>query len=105
VCCSPKGEEQTLVYYDAVEKKLKVDTRKSSLTEGQRGTRPAGWNSRPASCPVPRVRRQIGGRGVSQRRQAVMRAYIRRDSVGVSLPRGPARGTLDAREMMPSNAY
>ena len=34
VCCSPGGEEQTLVYYDAAEKKLKVDTTKSSLTEG-----------------------------------------------------------------------
>ena len=34
VCCSPDGEEQTLVYYDAAEKKLKVDTNKSSLTEG-----------------------------------------------------------------------
>ena len=31
VCRSPDGEEQTLVYYDAVEKKLKVDTTKSSL--------------------------------------------------------------------------
>jgi ABC-type dipeptide/oligopeptide/nickel transport system permease subunit len=29
VCCSPDGEEQTLVYYDATDKKLKVDTRKS----------------------------------------------------------------------------
>ncbi|MEE8450682.1 MAG: GH32 C-terminal domain-containing protein, partial [Thermoguttaceae bacterium] len=34
VCCSADGEEQTLVYYDAVEKKLKVDTNRSSLTEG-----------------------------------------------------------------------
>ena len=34
VCRSPDGEEETLVYYDAVEKKLKVDTTKSSLTEG-----------------------------------------------------------------------
>ena len=37
VCCSPGGEEQTLVYYDALEKKLKVDTTKSSLAEGPRG--------------------------------------------------------------------
>src|SRR5262245_48877123 len=26
VCCSPMNEEQTLVYYDAVAKKLKIDT-------------------------------------------------------------------------------
>ncbi len=34
VCCSPDGEEQTVVFYDAVEKKLKIDTTKSSLGEG-----------------------------------------------------------------------
>ncbi|MDP6546351.1 MAG: glycoside hydrolase family 32 protein [Phycisphaerae bacterium] len=33
VCCSPDGKEQTLIYYDAADKKLKVDTRKSSLGE------------------------------------------------------------------------
>ena len=34
VCCSPDGEEQTVIYYDATDKKLKVDTTKSSLGEG-----------------------------------------------------------------------
>jgi hypothetical protein len=34
VCCSPGAEEQTLVYYDATDKKLKIDTTKSSLGEG-----------------------------------------------------------------------
>jgi beta-fructofuranosidase len=34
VCCSPGGEEQTLVYYDAAERRLKVDTMKSSLSDG-----------------------------------------------------------------------
>lgn len=29
VCCSPDNEEQTLVYYDAVEKKLTIDTEQS----------------------------------------------------------------------------
>jgi len=36
VCCSPSNEEETLIYYDAVEKKLKVDTTKSSLSDGPR---------------------------------------------------------------------
>lgn len=36
VCCSPDGAEETLVYYDDVEKKLKVDTTRSSLGEGPR---------------------------------------------------------------------
>ena len=35
VCCSADGSEQTLVYYDAADKKLKVDTTKS----GPEGTR------------------------------------------------------------------
>ena len=34
VCCSPDGQEQTAVYYDRAEKKLKVDTTKASLGEG-----------------------------------------------------------------------
>lgn len=34
VCCSPDGQEQTAIYYDKVEKKLKVDTTKTSLGEG-----------------------------------------------------------------------
>lgn len=34
VCCSPDGAEETRITYDAVEKKLKVDTTRSSLGEG-----------------------------------------------------------------------
>jgi beta-fructofuranosidase len=34
VCCSPDGKEQTAVFYDASEKKFKIDTTKSSLGEG-----------------------------------------------------------------------
>ena len=34
VCCSGDGEEQTPVFYDATEKTLNVDTRKSSLSDG-----------------------------------------------------------------------
>ena len=34
VRCSPNGEEQTAVFYDAVERKLKVDTQTASLGEG-----------------------------------------------------------------------
>ena len=34
VRCSPNGEEQTSVFYDAVERKLKVDTQTASLGEG-----------------------------------------------------------------------
>ncbi len=34
LCCSPDGDEETLVYYDAVTQTLNVDTSKSSLGEG-----------------------------------------------------------------------
>ena len=36
VCCSPKGAERTLVYYDAVEKKLAIDTSQSSVVRDTR---------------------------------------------------------------------
>jgi beta-fructofuranosidase len=34
VCVAPDSAEQTLIFYDAKEKKLKIDTNKSSLGEG-----------------------------------------------------------------------
>ena len=36
VCRAPDGQEQTLVFYDRVEKKLKIDTTKASLGEGSK---------------------------------------------------------------------
>lgn len=34
VFCSPNGEEQTVIFYDSTDKKIKIDTTKSSLGEG-----------------------------------------------------------------------
>lgn len=34
VFCSPNGEEQTVIFYDSNEKKIKIDTTKSGLGEG-----------------------------------------------------------------------
>ena len=112
VCCSPGGEEQTLVYYDAVEKKLKVDTTKSSLADGPKNVE-AGPFELKADEPLQaaRLRGQIGRRGLCQRRrQAVMRRIYpsRADSVGVRLFSigGPATvASVDAWELMPSNPY
>ncbi len=68
VCCSPDGEEQTLVYYDAVEKKLKVDTSKSSLTEGPKSVEAGPLELKAGrAAQAPRLRGQIGRRGVRQR--------------------------------------
>jgi beta-fructofuranosidase len=111
VCCSPGGEEQTLVYYDALERKLKVDTTKSSLTEGPRGVE-AGPLELPADEPlelrifVDKSVVEVFANG----RQAVMRRIYpsRKDSIGVAVfsQGGPARvATLEAWDMVPSNPY
>ena len=111
VCRSPNGEEQTLVYYDAVEKKLKVDTNQSSLTEGTKSVEAGPFELK---ADEPLVLRVFVDRSVvevfANGRQAVMRRIYpsREDSVGVTIfsNGGPASVvTLKAWEMMPSNAY
>ncbi|MGA2498090.1 MAG: GH32 C-terminal domain-containing protein [Tepidisphaeraceae bacterium] len=111
VCCSPGGEEQTLVYYDAIEKKLTVDTNKSSLAGGAK-TVEAGPLELKADEPL-RLRVFVDKSVVevfANGRQAVMRRIYpsRPDSVGVKLFSlgGPASAaTVEAWEMMPSNPY
>jgi beta-fructofuranosidase len=111
VCRSPKGEEETLVYYDAIEKKLKVDTRKSSLTEGPKTVEAGPFELAPGE---PLKLRVFVDKSVvevfANGRQAVMRRIYpsRDDSVGVALfsTGGPASvATLEAWDMMPSNPY
>jgi beta-fructofuranosidase len=111
VCCAPDGAEQTLVYYDAIEKKLKVDTRKSSLAGGPKNVE-AGPLTLGADEPL--VLRVFVDKSVvevfANGRQAVMRRVYpsRHDSLGVTLfsNGGPARvTTLQAWDMMPSNPY
>ena len=111
VCASPGGEEQTLVYYDAAEKKLKVDTTKSSLADGPKGIEAGPFELKPDE---PLKLRVFVDKSVvevfANGRQAVMRRIYpsRPDSVGVKLfsNGGAARvATLEAWDMMPSNAY
>jgi sucrose-6-phosphate hydrolase SacC (GH32 family) len=111
VCCSPDGAEQTLVYYDALEKRLKVDTTKSSLTEGPKSVEAGPFELQAGESLKLRV---FVDRSVvevfANGRQAVMRRVYpsREDSVGVAIfsHGGPATvTTLEAWEMMPSNAY
>ncbi len=111
VCRSPKGEEETLVYYDAIEKKLKVDTHKSSLTEGPKTIEAGPFELQPGE---PLKLRVFVDKSVvevfANGRQAVMRRIYpsREDSVGVTLfsNGGPATvATLEAWDMMPSNPY
>jgi beta-fructofuranosidase len=111
VCCSPGGEEQTLIYYDAAEKKLKVDTTKSTVADGPKNIE-AGPFQLQADEPL-RLRVFVDKSVVevfANGRQAVMRRIYpsREDSVGVRLfsKGGPARvTTLEAWQMMPSNPF
>jgi sucrose-6-phosphate hydrolase SacC (GH32 family) len=111
VCRSPKGEEETLVYYDASEKKLKVDTTRSSLTEGPKSIEAGPFELKPDE-PL-RLRVFVDKSVVevfANGRQAVMRRVYptRADSVGVSLfsSGGAARvSKFQKWDMMPSNPY
>ena len=111
VCRSPGGEEETPVFYDAEEKKLKIDTRRSSMTEGPKSVEAGPFELRPGE---PLKLRVFVDKSVvevlANDRQAVMRRIYpsRKDSVGVSVfaNGGPVRVTrFDAWEMMPSNPY
>ena len=111
VCRSADGQEETLVYYDAVDKKLKVDTTRSSLTEGPKSIE-AGPLELKAGEPlqlrvfVDRSVVEVFANG----RQAVMRRVYpsKADSVGVAIfsQGGPAHvANLHKWDMMPSNPY
>jgi beta-fructofuranosidase len=111
VCCSPGGEEQTAIFYDAGERKLKVDTTKSSLTEGAKGVEAGPLTLGPAE---PLKLRVFIDKSVvevfANGRQAVMRRIYpsRADSRAVKLFSigGPVEArTIQAWEMSPSNPY
>jgi beta-fructofuranosidase len=111
VCTSPDGEEETLVYYDAADKKLKVDTRKSSLGEGDKKIEAGPFE---LSADEPLKLQVFVDKSVvevfANDRQAVMqRIYpTRADSVGVKLfsKGGSAKvKKLQAWDMMGSNAH
>jgi beta-fructofuranosidase len=100
-----------LVFYDALEKKLKIDTNKSSLVEG-----PKSIEAGPLDLKVgePLKLRVFVDKSVvevfANGRQAVMRRIYpsRRDSVGVAVFScgGPATvAKCEAWDMMPSNPY
>ena len=111
VCCSPGGEEETRIYYDTVDKKLKVDTNKSSLTEGPKTVEAGPFELKGEETLKLRVFVDKSVVEVfANGRQAVMRRIYpsRTDSVGVRLfSVGGAANvpTLEAWEMTPSNPY
>jgi len=111
VCVSPDNAEETLVYYDATEKKLKVDTTKSGL-ENSPKTIEAGPFELKHNEPL--ILRVFVDKSVvevfANDRQAVMRRIYpsKADSIGVALftKGGPAKvKQLRAWDIMPSNPY
>ena len=112
VCCSPGGEEQTSIYYDATDKKLKVDTTKSSATEGPKNVEAGPFELKAGELLKLRVfvDKSVVEVFANDGRQAVMRRIYpsRADSVGVKLfsTGGPASvAALEAWEMAPSNPF
>jgi beta-fructofuranosidase len=111
VCCSPQGKEQTLVFYDAVEKKLKIDTDNSSLGEGPKSVE-AGPFELKANEPLKLrvfVDKSVVEVFANDRQAVTRRIYpTREDSAGVVLfSKGGSTKVpiLRAWDMMPSNPY
>ncbi len=111
VFCSPDGEEQTAIFYDSVEKKLKIDTTKSGLGEVPKSIEGGPFELKPDELLKLRV---FVDRSVvevfANNRQAVMRRVYptRKDSLGVLLfSRGGDTkvSSVKAWNMAPSNPY
>ncbi|MHC4616831.1 MAG: glycoside hydrolase family 32 protein [Planctomycetota bacterium] len=111
VCASPDGQEETLVFYDAKHKKLKIDTQKSSLGEGPKSVEAGPLDLKAGETLKLRVFVDKSVVEVfANDRQAVMRRIYptREDSVNVVLfsKGGSVRvPRLEAWDMMPSNPY
>jgi sucrose-6-phosphate hydrolase SacC (GH32 family) len=111
VCRSPDREEETLVFYDATEKTLKLDTNKSSLAEGPKKIEAAPFALKPGELLTLRVfvDRSVVEVFANDRQAALRRIYPQRpDSVGVSVfANGGAAKVrqVKAWQMAPSNPY
>lgn len=110
VCCSSDGQEQTLVYYDAAERKLKVDTTRSSLGFGKRVVEAAPLELAPDEALALRVfvDKSVVEVYANDRQAISRRVYPTLDSTGVVLfSRGASSTVTFARawEMMPSNPF
>ena len=109
VCVSPDGQEETSVFYDAREKLLKVDTRRSGPHDTPKTVEAGPLELKPGERLKLRV---FVDRSVvevfANGRQAVMRRIYpaRRDSVGVRLFSKGGQGhvhTFEAWQIAPAN--
>jgi beta-fructofuranosidase len=110
VCCSDDGREETLLYYDAREKKLKVDTTKSSVAFGRRKVEGGPLKLADGEALVLRVYvdKSILEVFANDRQAVARRIYPVLGGRGVALFANGADvkvTSAKAWEMMPSNPY
>ncbi len=111
VCASPDGEEETSVFYDAKEKLLKVDTRRSGPDDTPKVVEAAPFELKPGERLKLRIFVDKSIVEVfANRRQAIARRIYpsRQDSVEVRLfsTCGDARvHSLEAWKITPANPY
>ncbi len=111
VCCSPDGKEQTAIFYDAAEKKLKIDATQSTLGEGYKSAEGGPFELAQQESLKLRVFVDMSVVEVfANDRQAVMRRVYptRKDSLGVTLfsRGGPAKVKhVEAWDMAAANQW
>ena len=111
VCVSPDGQEQTAIFYDAAEGKLKVDTTRSGPEETMKSIEAGPFTLKDGERLKLRVFIDKSVIEVfANSRQAVMRRIYpsRKDSVGVCLysAGGATRvHSLQSWKIAPSNSY
>ena len=111
VCRAPDGAEQTLVYYDAADKKLKIDVTRASLGEGPKNVEAGPFELKQGETLTLRVfvDKSVVEAFANDRQAAMRRIYpTRADSLGVSLfSQGGAAKVrrVTAWEMAPANPY
>ena len=111
VCCSDDGSEETVIYYDTTDKKLKIDTNKSGLIDNPEGIEEGPFKLK--KNEVLKLRVFVDKSVVevfANGRQAVMRRIYpsKTDSVNVKVfsKGGKAKvKSLQAWDIMPSNPY
>jgi beta-fructofuranosidase len=111
VCRSPDGAEQTLVYYDATDQKLKIDVTKASLGEGPKNIEAGPFALKDGETLMLRVfvDKSVVEVFANDRQAAMRRLYpTRPDSLGVALfsNGGAAKlRRLTAWEMFPASPF
>ena len=111
VCVSPDGEEETVIFYDAAEGKLKVDTRNSGPEDTPKGVEAGPFELKDGERLKLRVfiDKSVIEVFANSRQAVVRRIYpSRADSLGVRLfsTGGDTQvHTLDAWEIAPANPF